>query len=789
MEGDLAAGVSAALSLPAGSAIRARRRRRLTMALVVLLLVVPPFAWTWAARSGPSDGTVTFPTSPRWSDARGVGIGLLHGGPGCLEQGDLVTHVDGVALDVWVRGRADRPAPRIGDSVAYQVRDAARPCYVLLRDYPFLSVAAAHLMPILLVFVMWSVAAFVFLQRPRDPAARALFGIALLVPYGAPSWPFGMQVIDLVCGPRLWPYVTAEVVNALLWGAVLHFATVFPQPLPLLRRHPWAVLGVYSVPFLLYAGTAAVRHAEAGGSLGPHALVGAVTGQVGLDTLGYLAPISVPSSRAVPVLVMVTLIWQYRHTSSPGERARLRWVLYAFLATAVVYVALGQVPAWRTDQPLVPWDWFAVAFVVVPLTLGAAVLRYGLFDVQVILRRSLVYGVVTVTLVVVPGAAALMTVQLLADPTGWELLLLVALVVTVCLLTLRVRLTKWASRLIFGHRDNPYAVMSELGQRLQSAVPADSVLPSMAQTLADALRLPYVGIQLTGPDGVVDIVSHGTPEGHPVSIPLSSQGEEVGQLLLDPGTGREPFGPSDRRLLELVAQQVGLAADRVLLTSRLQRSLQRAVTVREEERRRLRRDIHDGLGPALAATGFQLEVARRMLADHPETASAILEDLCRSQRVVVHDVAGLVDGLRPPVLDQLGLLGALRAHAETVSGDAAKGPALLVTVDGAGDVEPLPAAVEVAAYRVVLEALTNVVRHASASESEVRIWREDDSLVVQVDDNGRGLPKVYRAGVGLSSMRERAIELGGSCTIVRLPDGGSRVRAEFPLLTGDSPRE
>ncbi len=758
--------------------------------LVVALVVVPPFAWTWGARgSAPSDGTVTFPTSPAWSRASGVGIGLVHEGPPCLRQGLLVTEVDDVAIDDWVRGEVDRATRGIGDSVTYELRDEAGhdvgSCRVKLHRYPFVAAALTHVMPILLVFVMWAIAGFVFLQRPRDPAARALFAMAVLVSYGATSWPFGIQVVDLVNGPRLWPYLAAEVVNALLWGAVLHFALAFPRPVPFLRRHPWAVVAVYALPFVLYAAVAAVRRVAAGGSLAPQALADLTDHRVGLDELAVLAPVSVPASLTVPVLVIATLAWQYWHTPDAGERVRLRWVLYAFLTTALIYVTLGQIPARLTDRPLVPWDWFTVAFVVVPLTLGAAVLRYGLFDVQVILRRSLLYGVVTVTLVIVPASATLVAAESFSDLSRVELLLLVALVVTLCLQTLRVRVTRRVSRLVFGQRDNPYAVVSELGRRLQSSAPADSVLPSMAQTLADALRLPYVGIQLTGPDGVVDTVSHGTPEGETIAIPLNSQGEEVGMLTLDPGTGREPFGPSDRRLLELVAQQVGHAADRVLLTGRLQRSLQRAVTAREEERRRLRRDIHDGLGPTLAATGFQIDVARRILADDPEAATAVLDELRRSQRSAIKDVARLVEGLRPPVLDQLGVVGAVRAHAETLSAASTDGRALLVSVD-ADDVGPLPAAVEVAAYRVVLEALTNVVRHADATECRVRIRRAEAALLVQVEDNGRGLPQSYRAGVGLSSMRERAAELGGSGTIASRPEGGSRLSAWFPLPGAES---
>jgi two-component system, NarL family, sensor kinase len=421
----------------------------------------------------------------------------------------------------------------------------------------------------------------------------------------------------------------------------------------------------------------------------------------------------------------------------------------------------------------VPWDWLALAFLPVPVAVAAAVLRYRLFEVEVFLRRSLVYGALAVVLGLMYLGAAVAFGRVLGTPTEIGPLLAGAVVV-VLVLALRERLRRVVMHLIFGDRDDPYEVVRQLGQRLEATASADSVLRSVVETLAQALRLAYVAVELTGVERLT--ASHGQPSGQPLTIPLTHRGEEVGRLVLDTGPVREPFGPDDRRLLDGLARQVGMTAHNLLLTARLQRSLERVVTAREEERRRLRRDIHDGLGPVLASGGMRLEMARALLRTDPEAAQDVLAELGNTQRQALVDLRRLVEGLRPPVLDQLGLVGAVRERADRFTGERN----LVVTVDAATDLEPLPAAVEVAAYHIVSEALTNVVRHASARACTVRMWR-DGALRLDIRDDGSGLPDGYRAGMGLHSIRERAAELGGEASAVREATGGTTIRARLPL--------
>jgi signal transduction histidine kinase len=217
----------------------------------------------------------------------------------------------------------------------------------------------------------------------------------------------------------------------------------------------------------------------------------------------------------------------------------------------------------------------------------------------------------------------------------------------------------------------------------------------------------------------------------------------------------------------------------------LQRSREGLVSAREEERRRLRRDLHDGVGPQLAALMLELETASDLVSDNPE-ASALMAKLSKRAREIVSDVRRSVHALRPPALDELGLVDALR------EGAIQYGPAgLRVSVEDQEELSQLPAAVEVACYRIAQEALANVIRHARASHCSIRIRLDDEAraLSVEVEDDGRGIRDDDRAGVGMISMRERTEELGGRCTVEPLAGGGTLVRALLPFHTaGDDPR-
>lgn len=508
---------------------------------------------------------------------------------------------------------------------------------------------------------------------------------------------------------------------------------------------------------------------------------------------------------ALPFVIVFTSIvaaqiYRYRRVSGPVERQQSKWFLgalglnlAAFFIGNVLLGAVGALDEAATgDRVMLAWTLFefttGLMGLCVPIALAVAVLRYRLFAIDVIINRALVYGGLTAAVI----ATYVLVVGYLGSlfRTGGNLAIsLVATgIVAVLFQPLRQWLQRGANRLLYGERDEPYAVISRLGRRLEGTLTPDAILPTIVETVAGALKLPYAAIALGTPHQPTIAAATGTPIPNPVRLPLAYQGEPVGEFLLAPRAPGEPFSPADRRLLDDLARQAGVAAQAVRLAHEarqlatdLQASRERLVLAREEERRRLRRDLHDGLGPRLAALTLRLDTARDTLADDPR-ADALLGDLADRTEEAVADIRRLVYALRPPALDDLGLTGAIRQAADGYG----PGP-LHIAFEIPDDLSPLPAAVEVAAYRIATEALTNVVRHARASHCTIRLTLDGThaALVVEVVDNGRGIAPDWEAGFGTASMRERAEELGGICIIEPMPSGGTRVHVTLPCRPAD----
>jgi len=277
----------------------------------------------------------------------------------------------------------------------------------------------------------------------------------------------------------------------------------------------------------------------------------------------------------------------------------------------------------------------------------------------------------------------------------------------------------------------------------------------------------------------------GTTVSEALCLPLVYQNKPVGQLLLGPRAPGESFSSADLQLLDDLAREAGVAVHAVRLTINLQRmteDLQRSrehlVNTREEERRRMRRDLHDGLGPTLASLVQLLDTARTLVTRDPDAAVTLLGDLKVQVKTTITDIRRLVYALRPPALDELGLVSAIGEHI----GHYNQSDGLHVLVDAPDPLPSLPAAVEVAAYHIALEAVTNVARHAHTQTCRIRLSLES-GLCLEITDDGDGLPADFHAGVGLTSMRERAAELGGEFRIEPGTTHGTRVWARLPLPT------
>jgi signal transduction histidine kinase len=416
-----------------------------------------------------------------------------------------------------------------------------------------------------------------------------------------------------------------------------------------------------------------------------------------------------------------------------------------------------------------------ITLTVIVITAGIAILRHRLYDIDVIINRTLVYGALSAGVI---GLYVLLVGALgaLFQSSGNIFVALLATGLAAFLVQpLRARLQRSVNRLMYGERDDPYAVLSRLSQQLKTTLAPTAVLPTIAEAIAQTLKLPYVALALTDGDRLEIAAAYGRPAGDPVQLPLIYQAETVGQLLVAPRAPGEAFAPAERRLLDDIALQAGVAVHAVRLTADLQRSRERLITAREEERRRLRRDLHDGLGPQLASLTLTLAAARELLRHDVDAADRLLQELAIHTQAALADIRRVVYDLRPPALDDLGLVLALREQAAHY-----RQAGLQITIDAPDQLPPLPAAVEVAAYRIVQEALTNVVRHAQARTCTVCLTL-GDALIVAIRDDGVGLPEGSRAGVGLTSMRERTAELGGTCQIESLPGQGACIHARLPL--------
>ena len=471
--------------------------------------------------------------------------------------------------------------------------------------------------------------------------------------------------------------------------------------------------------------------------------------------------------------------------AAPEQRRQIQWLGYAL---ALLLAGELTLPSSGLFTELASLLLFAGVWAAI----GVAMLRYRLYDIDLIVNRTLVYGALTALVIGVYVALVAYLGALFNSSANLAIGLGATGVVAVLFQPLRERLQRGVNRLLYGARDEPYTVLALLGRRLEASLAPTAALTTIVETVVHTLKLPYAAIMLAPSVEPVAVARRddGAGERRTVSVPLTYQGEAVGELRVAPRAGEPGLSAADRRLLDDLARQIGVALSAARLTVDLQHARERLVAAREEERRRLRRDFHDGLGPTLAAQMLKVGSARHFLTRDPDIAERLLAELEHDIGAATQEVRRLVHDLRPPALDDLGLAGALRLLAVHYGGEGGMGPGPRVVVEAPPDLPPLPAAVEVAVYRIAQEALTNVVRHAGAPRCRIglavaRAAVGRPHVVLQVVDDGRGIGPAPRGGVGLHSMRERAAELGGSCAIEPGPGGGTMVRADLPIANGE----
>jgi signal transduction histidine kinase len=530
--------------------------------------------------------------------------------------------------------------------------------------------------PWLAILISWvTVGALVASRQPQNPIGWMLCGLSLFA--GVAALAEGVLERDLADdgGATGWGEAAAWFANW-AWAPLVAIPLAF---LPLyfpdgrLPSRRWRV-----VPWCAGVGIAAFVFSEAFAA-GPLHDYEQIVNPYGIDHVAVeVASAGSFLFAGAVVAAVASVVIRYRRAEGV-ERQQIKWLAFAGSFAAASLIVGGFVGGlWSED---VANALILLGLIALPVAVGIAILRHGLYDIDLLIGRTLVYGGLTAAVVVVYVALVGGLSALFHRSAGFWLPLLATGVAALLVQPLRAELQRRVNRL------------------------------------------------------------------------LPSVGERGGASGLR-GRLQEAFVPE---------------------AAELQRARERLVAAREEERRRLRRDLHDGLGPALAGAALKVEAAENLFHSDPRAAGKLLADARGEMQAAVADVRRLVYGLRPPALDELGLVGAIREQADRIGANGR----LRVDVSAPPDLNGLPAAVEVAAYRIALEAMTNVARHADAATCTIRlaVGRE---LELEVVDDGRGLPEGHRAGVGIASMRERAEELGGSCNLAAAASG-TRVLARLPL--------
>jgi two-component system, NarL family, sensor kinase len=594
-------------------------------------------------------------------------------------------------------------------------------------------------------------------QRPRYPLGWLLLAAGVAHSVTAAAAP--MVVLGMHRGWSESTLRTLDTIFAFAWPwAIALFLPlallVFPDGL--LPGRFWRLTVWFTVltsPLFVVAVGADPTQEIAGRTLDPWLV---------LADHARLAPLWIAdeiANLAVFVAAVGGLILRYRRADEQRRR-QLLWLVLALILMIVVMVPWGLF----TAGPILE----LLSIALVPAAMTIAVLRHQLLDIRLVLSRTVLYGLLTAAVIGVYLGLVAGADVVLRRAAGLGTSVLATMLIALGFNPVRVRLQRAVDRAIYGDRADPVRLLSRMGERLSAVSELDGVLA----VVADALRLPYAALRR---DSVCTAV-HGTAPEATETLPLRYRSEQIGDLVVGVRPGQGALNQADRAALALLAVPLAAAMHATALSAAVQRSREQIVGAREEERRRLRRDLHDGLGPVLTGIALRADAAGNVLRTDPAKAGGLLREVRSSATEAIDEVRRLVYALRPPVLDELGLVGALRRHAGQFEG---RDPD--VAVHAPESLPPLPAAVEATAYRIVVEALTNAVRHANATRIDVHVSRlaGTGSLALCVTDDGPG-DRDWVAGVGLTAMRERIAELGGTLTAGPARSGG-QVSARLPL--------
>ena len=501
-----------------------------------------------------------------------------------------------------------------------------------------------------------------------------------------------------------------------------------------------------------------------------------------IDPTTWPIPIRSGIWLSLHALAIYSQIHRYRHAQTKQLKRQMRWfaVSLSGFILSVLSLLIFSIFGENGFLKLFMWFVYYLALLFMPFSIGIAILEQRQRHLSVVFSRTIVYSFVTL---MVMGVYVLIVGSLgflLNDQNNIFISLLATGIVAIFFQPLRTKIQHSVNTLVYGDREDPYKILSSLTQRLELTMTNSSVLLTVVEEVAKALKLPFAAIDIEMEGQFERYATFGEEVQVRSEFPLTLNGERIGILLVGARSLQETMPPDKVYLLTDLLRQVTMAVQTVRILSELKRSRIKLVSFREEERRRLRRDLHDGLGASLASISLKMDT----LVYQNDVDLVLKNRLIEFQEDLRSAIAGirqLVYNLRPPALDELGLIFALDELCRQYDGSSLK-----VSLEASEIDFPLHAAIEVAAYRIVQEAVTNAGKHSKGSTCKVTLGLEDSHVMIRIIDDGVGLPTNRKNGIGLHSMRERAVEVDGQFLIKNGHDKGLMIEARLPLwMEGD----
>jgi signal transduction histidine kinase len=643
------------------------------------------------------------------------------------------------------------------------------------------------------------------IRRPENSLGWIMLGMGVAMAVGGVLSSYAGYAVHGGVGGRDLGLI-AESLNNPMWVPVVavpatYLLLLFPDghlPSPRWRWFAW-VLGASLVITALVIILAPGKFGSEAGGFADY------ENPLGVEALRPVLAVAIVSLAMLPIGVIVSLVALVRRfrRSSGIERLQLRWLVTAATIVAVLYTVallISFVGSWDTNnQP----GWMNIlqnlavfSFGLIPIAIGVSVLRYHLFDIDVVITRALLFGTLAVfiTLVyvaIVVGVGAIVGSR--ADPI---LSAVAAAIIALAFQPVRSRAQRFADRLVYGERAAPYEVLSEFSARLGNTYATDELLPRMARVLAGGTGATRVDVWVRIGDELVSGARWPQDAETPAPItvgegdagqsseiemrePIRHQGELLGALSIAKRPG-DPITPTEEKLVHDLASQAGLVMRNVALAERLmdnveqlRASRERLVGAQDEERRKLERNLHDGAQQQLVALSVKLRLAEGFVDRDPAKTKEMLADLQTTTGQAIEDLRDLARGIYPPLLADKGLIAALEAQARKGS---------IATAIRSENVERYPQQVEAAVYFCTLEALNNVAKYSGANGAEVRLARSNGDLTFEVSDDGAGFDLDGMSyGTGLRGMRDRLEAIGGTLEIRSARGRGTTVIGRVPV--------